>query len=127
VVVIRSAPLEDRVANGDWRVFDLETEIEKQKTGGTPYREFLRRPALSCGIYTLPPGAKDLQAPHDEDEVYFLIRGRGRVRLGGEEEERSVGPGSILYVAATSEHSFFEIEEEMTLLVFFASGGPSDD
>jgi hypothetical protein len=29
-------------------------------------------------------------------------------------------------VRATSEHSFFEIEEELTLLVFFASGGPSD-
>jgi mannose-6-phosphate isomerase-like protein (cupin superfamily) len=125
--VIRSARRRIGLASGDWRVFQLETEIEKQKTGGTPYREFLRRPSLSCGIYTLPPGAKDLQAPHDEDEVYLLIRGRGRVRLGGEEEERSVGPGSLLYVAATSEHSFFEIEEEMTLLVFFASGGPSDD
>jgi hypothetical protein len=38
-----------------------------------------------------------------------------------------VGPGSILYVQASSEHSFFEIEEDMTLLVFFASGGPSPD
>ena len=36
----------------------------------------------------------------------------------------AVGPGSILYVRATSSHSFIEIEEDMTLLVFFASGGP---
>ena len=52
-----------------------------------------------------------------------MLSGRGRVRVEG--TERSVGPGSILYVRASSEHSFFEIEEEMTLLVFFASGGPA--
>jgi len=113
------------VAKDDWRSFELEGEIERLVASGRPYHEFLRVPSLSCGIYTLPAGSKDLQAPHDEDEVYYLIRGRGRLRVGG--EERSVGPGSILYVRATSDHSFFEIEEDMTLLVFFATGGPSED
>ena len=89
-----------------------------------PYMEFLRVPALSCGIFTVKAGAKDLQGPHDEDEVYFVIDGRGRLRVEG--EERPVQRGSILYVRATSEHSFFEVEEDMTMLVFFASGGPSD-
>ena len=111
------------MADQDWRAFDLEREIESQRVSGRPYREFLRVPALSCGVYTLPEGAKDLQAPHDEDEVYLVVRGKGRVRIGG--EERRIGPGSLLYVRATSEHSFFEIEEEVTLLVFFASGGPT--
>jgi len=109
------------VADEDWKAFELDKEIEKQRSSGRPYNEFLRVPALSCGVYTLPAGAKDLQGPHDEDEVYVVMEGRARVRLEG--EERRVGPGSILYVRATSEHSFFEIEEDMTLLVFFASGG----
>ena len=97
----------------------------KRKANGArnPYYEFLRVPSLSCGIYTLRAGAKDLQGPHDEDEVYYVVRGRARVRVG--DQERSVGPGSILYVEATSEHSFVEIDEDVTLLVFFASGGPS--
>ncbi len=111
------------MADQDWRAFDLEREIETQRALGRPYREFLRVPALSCGIYTLPAGAKDLQGPHDEDEVYLVVRGKGRVRVAG--EEREIGPGSLLYVHATSEHSFFEIEEDVTLLVFFASGGPT--
>lgn len=109
------------MADEDWKAFELDKEIEKQRSSGRPYNEFLRVPALSCGVYTLPAGAKDLQGPHDEDEVYVVMEGRARVRLEG--EERRVGPGSILYVRATSEHSFFEIEEDMTLLVFFASGG----
>ncbi len=108
------------MAELDWKTFHLPDEIEKQAKSGERYREFLRVPALSCGIYTLAAGAKDLQAPHDEDEVYLVISGSGRLRIDG--EEREVTRGSLLYVRATSEHSFFEIEEDITLLVFFASG-----
>ncbi len=108
-----------------WKAFDLDTEIEEREKAGLPYREFLRVPSLSCGIYYLSAGAPDLQGPHDEDEVYYVVRGRGRVRIG--DSDRVVRPGSILYVQATSEHSFFEIEEDMTLLVFFATGGPAMD
>ena len=107
-----------------WKFFDIASEVHAQQTSGQPYREFLRVPSLSCGIYSLPAGANDLQHPHDEDEVYYILSGRARMRVN--DEEQSLGPGSLVYVRATSEHSFFEIEEELTLLVFFASGGPSD-
>ena len=110
------------MAEDDWRVFDLAELLERHELRKIPYFEFLRVPALSCGVYRLPAGARDLQGPHDEDEVYFVAEGRGRMRVEG--EERGVGPGSILYVRATSEHTFFEIEEDMTLIVFFATGGP---
>jgi mannose-6-phosphate isomerase-like protein (cupin superfamily) len=112
------------MARDDWRVFDLGELLRQRERRSSRYLEFLRVPALSCGVYQLPAGAKDLQGAHDEDEVYFVISGRGRLRVG--EEERRVERGSILYVRATSEHHFFEIEEEMTLLVFFASGGPDE-
>ncbi len=105
-----------------WRVFQVEDVIQELEGDGSPYREFLRVPSLSCGIYRLAAGAKDLQGPHDEDEVYFVLDGRARLRVDGEEQE--VRRGSILYVRATSEHSFVEILEDITLLVFFASGGP---
>ena len=105
-----------------WKAFDLSHELELLQDSNAPYREFLRVPSLSCGVYRLPAGASDLQSPHDEDEVYFVVSGRGRVRV--DDAEREVGRGSLLYVGATTEHSFFEVEEEMTLVVFFASGGP---
>ncbi len=107
-----------------WKTFELGELIGDLKKSDAPYLEFLRVPSLSCGIYSLPAGSKDLQSPHDEDEVYFVIEGRARVRVG--DEERNVSRGSILYVTATKDHSFVEIEEDMTLLVFFASGGPSE-
>ncbi len=110
-------------SNSTRQIFDPAELIEQKESLDSPYLEFLRVPTLSCGIYTLEAGAKDLQGPHDEDEVYTVISGRARLRIG--DDERRVGPGSLLYVRATSEHSFIEIEETITLLVFFASGGPS--
>jgi len=113
------------MSDSPWRAFELRDLIEKQQGSWAPYHEFLRIPSMSCGVYSLRAGASDLQSPHDEDEVYFVVSGRGRVRVAG--QERAVGPGSILWVEATSEHSFFEIDEDITLLVFFGSGGPSKD
>jgi mannose-6-phosphate isomerase-like protein (cupin superfamily) len=104
-----------------WKVFSLPEEASLQESSGAPYREFLRVPSMSCGIYRLSAGAKDLQGPHDEDEIYVVMEGRAQVRIEG--RSQPVGPGSVLYVGATAEHSFFEVEEELTLLVFFASGG----
>ena len=101
------------------QVFD--TERVKARMTGAPveYREFLRTPNLSCGLYTLKAGARNMQSPHDEDEVYYVISGRATLKVG--EELQEVRPGSVLYVRPTEEHSFFEIHEDMTLLVFFAA------
>ena len=105
-----------------WQVFDLQEVRDKLKGEAVEYLEFLNVPALNCGIYFLAAGSTDMQAPHDEDEVYMVLSGKARMRLG--DEERAVGPGSLLYVSATTQHSFFEIEEDMTLLVMFATTPP---
>ena len=110
------------MTDSTWQVFDLEEIKGKLKGDAVEYLEFLNVPALNCGVYALAAGSKDMQAPHDEDEVYLVLSGKARMRLGN--EDRSVGPGSLLYVSATTEHSFFEIEEDMTLLVFFAATPP---
>ena len=102
-----------------WQIFDLETIRETLGSDPVAYKEFLRVDALSCGVYRLAAGSRDMQSPHDEDEVYYVLDGRAQLRLG--DEIRDVRPGTLLYVRATESHSFFEIEEDMTLLVFFAS------
>jgi len=102
-----------------WQVFDLNELATAFGAKPAEYREFLRVPALSCGLYRLAAGARDMQTPHDEDEVYLVLEGRARLQVG--DEIRTIGRGSVLYVRATETHSFFEIEEDMTLLVFFAA------
>ena len=113
------------MTDSTWQVLDLAEVRDKLKGEAVEYLEFLNVPALNCGIYFLAAGSKDMQAPHDEDEVYVVLSGRARMQLG--EEERAVGPGSLLYISATTAHSFFEIEEDMTLLVIFATSPPVHD
>ena len=98
--------------------FELVDLATAQRAGGKPYHEFLRKDSLSAGLYVLPAGATDGQQPHAEDEVYYVIGGRARFRAG--EEERDVGPGAVLFVAAGIEHRFHDIVEDLSLLVFFA-------
>ena len=83
-----------------------------------PYLEFHRVPSMSLGIYSLPAGGTDPQRPHKEDEVYYVLKGRGSIRVG--EEDRAVEPGDIIFVAARDEHGFHSITEDLSLLVFFA-------
>ena len=94
-------------------------EIDQLRTqSGKLYREFLRVPAMSAGLYVLAPGATDPQRPHHEDEMYYVVRGRGYFRAG--DEDREVSAGSVLFVAAEVEHRFHDITEELAILVFFA-------
>jgi mannose-6-phosphate isomerase-like protein (cupin superfamily) len=99
--------------------FGTVDEIDQQRAStGKLYREFLRVPAMSAGVYVLPVGATDQQRPHHEDEMYYVVRGRARFRADNEDAE--VSTGSVLFVAAEVEHRFYDIAEELVALVFFA-------
>ncbi len=98
-----------------FHINDLDRQrAEKNKL----YFEFLRIPAMSAGVYVLPKGGTDPQEPHREDEMYYVVRGRARRQLGSEHSE--VRAGSILFVEANLEHRFYDIQEELEILVFFA-------
>ena len=81
-------------------------------------------PELKQGLKNAIIDSEFWTHPHTEDEVYYVVSGRARVRV--DEQEQTIGPGSILFVPASAEHSFCEIEQDLTLMVFFASGGPSE-
>jgi mannose-6-phosphate isomerase-like protein (cupin superfamily) len=98
--------------------YDLPTISAERAQEGKLYREFLRVPTLSAGVYVLLAGATDPQTPHTEDEVYYVVRGRAKMRVGTDEEV--VKAGSVIFVAAQIEHRFFDISEELEVLVFFA-------
>jgi len=98
-------------------VFDINKLLSKVTTDRR-YHEFLRIPAMSSGLYVLGADAIDKQSPHKEDEIYYVIRGRGKIRIS--DTEIPVSQGSVVFVEANAEHRFFDIEQELVLLVFFA-------
>jgi mannose-6-phosphate isomerase-like protein (cupin superfamily) len=96
----------------------LSDLLEARGRSDKRYLEFLRVPAMSAGVYVLAAGATDPQKPHHEDEMYYVVRGRARMRSG--DEDQAVQEGSVIFVPAKVEHRFYDITEELVVLVFFA-------
>jgi mannose-6-phosphate isomerase-like protein (cupin superfamily) len=82
------------------------------------YGELLRVPAMSAGIYRVRAGAADPQQPHREDEVYYVVSGAGRIRIG--DGDHVVAAGDVAFVPAGVVHRFHDVTEDLTLLVVFA-------
>jgi quercetin dioxygenase-like cupin family protein len=91
---------------------------QRRARNGKLYHEFLRVPSMSAGLYVLPAGGTDPQKPHHEDEMYYVVRGRGRFMAG--EQDWEVSTGSVIFVPAEVAHRFHNIAEELAVLVFFA-------
>ena len=100
------------------QAFELAELISQRESSNKLYLEFLKVPDLSMGLYILPAGGVDAQLPHTEDEIYYVVSGRAQILVA--DKSRDVQAGSIIYVAKNIAHRFHSIEEELTLLVFFA-------
>jgi mannose-6-phosphate isomerase-like protein (cupin superfamily) len=100
------------------QAFDLAQVIAQREASNKRYLEFLKVPDLSMGLYVLPANGTDPQSPHTEDEVYYVVNGKAKILVA--DENRDVQAGSIVYVAKNIAHRFHSIEEDLTVLVFFA-------
>jgi mannose-6-phosphate isomerase-like protein (cupin superfamily) len=104
---------------------ELKTLEEQLRERGGTWHEFVKKDSLRLGLYRLAAGAEDGQKPHAEDEVYYVIRGRGKFRMG--DKVSDVRVGTVLFVPAKLPHRFEDIEEELLLLVVFSSAPPHRD
>ncbi len=101
----------------DFASYDLSNILSEMDENGSPWLSFFDGQNLFTGIYRLKAGAEDQQQPHKTDEVYYVISGKAKFQVG--DQISAVKKGQILFVKADVDHRFFEIEEELVLLVFF--------
>jgi mannose-6-phosphate isomerase-like protein (cupin superfamily) len=106
------------VGSGSFQVAELADMVAQARAADGYAGEVLRSDLLSVGLYLLQAGATDDQSPHNEDEVYYAISGRAKLRVG--EQDHAVQPGTLLFVPALAVHLFHDIEEELVLVVFWA-------
>jgi len=100
------------------RTFNLNDLVTEGARFNQRWQEFLRDSCLSMGLYRLKADQPDEQRPHTEDEVYLILSGRASFRAG--KEEQPVVSGTLIFVERSVEHRFFDITEDLTVLVFFA-------
>jgi mannose-6-phosphate isomerase-like protein (cupin superfamily) len=84
------------------------------ETGG--YEIVHESPGLELGVYVLVAPEPDRQQPHEYDEVYVVLEGRGTLELEGDLFELDVG-GSV-FVPAGAEHRFVGYEQLCVLVIF---------
>jgi len=79
--------------------------------------------AFGVNALVLAPGVVGRPHYHDEqDELYFVHRGRARFEVGG--ETREVGPGGLCHVESTTPRPVTSIgQEDLVMLVFGAKDG----
>jgi len=97
---------------------ELLDQLEQESTN---YLEVLSKDALSVELARYPN--PEPKTPHKTDELYFIISGSGMVHV--EDERYAVDEGDVVYVEQGAEHDFFDIADEITALVVFASSEDS--
>jgi mannose-6-phosphate isomerase-like protein (cupin superfamily) len=101
-----------------WSENDIASQLPTAGEGR--YVEPFRHGTLRLGYYA--PRGRDPQQPHDQDEVYIVMRGSGQF-VNGDERHR-FGPGDALFVPAGVEHRFEEFSEDLALwVIFYGSPG----
>jgi mannose-6-phosphate isomerase-like protein (cupin superfamily) len=100
--------------------FDTNQFLKDISKSNSYFHTFINKENLAAGIILLKPGEKDTQAPHDSDEIYYIIRGDGFLNIDG--KDYSISEGMSYYVAKNLEHKFHGNKKELVVLYFF--GGP---
>ena len=80
--------------------------------------------AFGVNGIVMSPGMEGFEHFHyEQDELYFVHRGRARVEIGG--ETRELGEGGLLYVESTTPRKVSNASEteELVLLVVGGRGG----
>ena len=88
--------------------------------GGEHSVSVLQRGSLNLKLsLPLPPNQ---QTPHDQDEIYLIVAGKGFLFHDGKRDE--FGPGDVMFVAAGTDHHFEDFTEDLAVWVVFY--GPTD-
>ncbi len=100
--------------------FDINQYIDDIRKNDDYFHTFINRKTLAAGVLVLQPGEEDTQTPHDSDEVYYVVKGDGFLKIN--KKDFPISEGKVFFVQKNTEHYFYGNKKELTVLYFF--GGP---
>jgi len=100
--------------------FDTRKYIDELQKSSSYFHTFINKDTLAAGVLVLQPEEKDTQSPHDSDELYYVIRGNGYLKI--DKKDYTIEEGKTFFVPKNAEHYFFGNTKELVVIYFF--GGP---
>jgi mannose-6-phosphate isomerase-like protein (cupin superfamily) len=96
--------------------FEVAEAARRLRDAGGGYEVVHRSPGLELGVYVLAAPEPDRQQPHEDDEVYVVLEGRGALEVEG--DTLRLEEGDAAFVAAGADHRFTGYEGLSLLVVF---------
>jgi mannose-6-phosphate isomerase-like protein (cupin superfamily) len=96
--------------------FEVAAVKERLRDAGGGYEVVHESAGLELGVYVLVAPEPDRQSPHEDDEVYVVLEGRGTLEIEGEKVE--LREGNAVFVPAGAEHRFVGYEQLSVLVIF---------
>jgi mannose-6-phosphate isomerase-like protein (cupin superfamily) len=103
------------------RGFEIEQVRSRLEAGDGGYEVVHTSPGLEVGVYVLVAPEPDHQQPHDDDELYVVLDGRGVLEVEG--DSIPVTPGQAIFVPAGAMHQFTGYEGLSVLVIFARAAG----
>lgn len=98
-------------------ITDVVDELEPEQL---QHQETLTAGPLTVEVGKYPAGSAAPKNPHNEAELYYILSGSGKLRVG--DDTHDIEAGDLVYVEPNLEHDFFAITQEITALIIL---GPS--
>ena len=103
-------------------LLELEKFLEKLPLPATPKWpdgvwdiQAIKHGYMSASVFS--PKKHDYQTPHEQDEIYFVTRGNGKMVAQNKTVEFK--EGDAIFVQAGDEHRFEDFSEDLVLWVVF--------
>ena len=96
--------------------FDIAGAKERLIASGGGYEIVHSSPGLELGVYVLVAPEPDRRQPHDDDEVYVVLEGTGKLDVEGETVD--LREGHAVFVPARAVHGFSAYEQLSVLVIF---------
>ncbi len=96
--------------------FEIRAAQKRLSEGGGGYEVVHESAGLELGVYVLVAPEPDRQQPHEDDEIYVVLEGRGVLQVEG--QDVPVREGSAVFVQAGADHRFTAYEHLSVLVIF---------
>ena len=97
--------------------FDTNQYFKKLKNSKSYFQTFINKESLATCVIFLKPDQKDTHAPHESDEIYYILDGNGFLEIN--DESYRIKKGQTYFVAKDAQHHFYGNTKNLSVLYFF--------